>query len=109
MKHLTLLDIVIIMGDGKLANLIHIANQKIEFLNSNLDEYGANQFYKLPPQNPRKKHMERMIHDLDYLIAQSDVEGEDIKSPYLTVRNKLMEIKEHLESIEENKDQSAER
>lgn len=98
------------MGDGKLANLIHIANQKIEFLNSNLEEYGANKFYKLPPQNPKKEHMKRMIHDLDYLVAQSDIEGSDIKDPYLEVRGKLIEIKQHLDSVEEeNNDQSAER
>jgi hypothetical protein len=110
MKHLTFLNNEISMGDGKLANLIHIANQKIEFLNSNLEEYGANEFYKLPSQDPRKEHMNRMIHDLDYLIAQSDIEGSDIKEPYLNVRSRLMEIKEHLSSMEgENNNQSAER
>lgn len=99
------------MGDGKLANLIQITNQKIEFLNSHLEEYGINEFYELPPQNPRKDHLKRMIHDLDYLIANSEVDGSKIQEPYLDVRNKLMEIKSHLDSVEEEEsgDQSAER
>lgn len=97
------------MGDSKLSNLIQITNKKIEFLNSHLDNYGVNRFYKVPPINPTKQHTTRMIHDLDYLVVRSEVDASEFKKPYLEVRGKLFEIKQYLSDKEESGDQSAER
>lgn len=90
------------MADGKLSNLIQIANKKIEILNSHLEEQDENTFYSLPMQNPQEDHISRMIHDLDYLIARSDLDISTIQAPYLEVRSKLSDIKAHLANQKQN-------
>lgn len=89
-------------SSGRTSNLIHIANQKIEVLNTQLESEGINQLYSVPPENPTPKHIQRMVHDLDFMYLSTDMdEDDDLREAYVDARKNLMELKEHLKSKEE--------
>lgn len=84
------------MEDKRVIDMVKLTNQKIEYLNSHLQKHGINEFYKVPLNSLQKEHVTRMVNDLDYLVAQTDVDVPKIEEPYLTVRDRLLEMKEAL-------------
>lgn len=88
------------MNEGKIANLIQITNQKIDLLNSHLEDKDVNTFYHVVRHNPRPDYITLMIQDLDFLMARSDISDGSVDEPYLEVRELLQDLRKSLQKEE---------
>lgn len=84
------------MDGGKVENLVHIANRRIDILNGRLAPYEC-EMYPVP-QDPTPEYMRVMVDDLDWLMESLEPTiGRDDPAfqKYVDVRDRLAQIHEH--------------
>lgn len=87
------------MVGGKLENLVHIANRRIDILNSRIDTHGS-EMYAVPDE-PTPEYVRMMVGDLDWLMESIEpTVGRDDPAfkKYVDVRERLAQIHNHLET-----------
>lgn len=96
------------MNEGKIANLIQITNQKIDLLNSHLEDHDVNAFYHVVRHDPQPDYITLMIQDLDFLMARSNIQTDDVDKPYLEVRGLLQDLRKSLQQSENRSESNQE-